>query len=214
MRSLSLIQLGSRKSVNYQGSFSFDPAFTRCRLTSPSIWQMCTRVLRFQKSTQNGAATLLHLERARDWPEWEPTSLHTLSALDQKLIEMLHDAAPHCRPRPGGTSPTLGWYALTVKLVRSRKVSRIVLQQNFWWKNIKWMSKHYFLTTCQKFKKICETFLQEYSGHRFISGPSAKITNFKWLYLSNLLTFLQTVFLFCPAWILLILITFSDFWAK
>jgi hypothetical protein len=42
------------------------------------------------------------------------------AARDQKLIGMLTGAAPHCGPRPGKTSPTLGWSAITVKPVKSR----------------------------------------------------------------------------------------------
>ncbi len=38
-----------------------------------------------------------------------------------------------------------------------------------------------------------------------------KIRFFKWLYLKNLLTFLQTFFLFCSAWVLVTLIIFSAF---
>jgi hypothetical protein len=63
---LTLILPGSRKSVNYWDSFSFELAFTRCKLTTPSIWQECNKALRFQKSAQNGAATSKHLERVRE----------------------------------------------------------------------------------------------------------------------------------------------------
>jgi hypothetical protein len=45
---LTLNQPGSGKFVNYRGPFSFDLAFTRCKLTSPGIWQMCNRALRFR----------------------------------------------------------------------------------------------------------------------------------------------------------------------
>ncbi len=38
---LTLNQPGSEMSVNYQGPFGFDLAFTRCKLTSPGILRVC-----------------------------------------------------------------------------------------------------------------------------------------------------------------------------
>jgi hypothetical protein len=46
-RTLTLLQPGSGKSVNYRGPFSFDLAFMRCKLTSLAIWQVCNRALQF-----------------------------------------------------------------------------------------------------------------------------------------------------------------------
>ncbi len=94
----TLIQPGSGKSRNYRGPFSFDLAFMRCKLTSPVIWQMCYRSLRFRKFAQNGAE--IYLERVRNRPDWKPTSPPLLyMARDQKLIGMLPDTTPHCGPR-------------------------------------------------------------------------------------------------------------------
>ncbi len=76
----TLIQPGSEKSVNYQGPISLGLTFTRCQLTSPGLWQMRNRALRFRKSAQNGAVS---------------------AAQDQKLIGILTGAALHCRPHPG-----------------------------------------------------------------------------------------------------------------
>ncbi len=102
---LTLNQPGSGKSVNYRGPFSFDLAFM-CKLTSPGMWQMCNRALRFWEFAQNGAAILLYLERVR--PDWEspPSTLYT--SQDEKLIGMLPSATPHCRPRLVGLLPRLG----------------------------------------------------------------------------------------------------------
>jgi hypothetical protein len=81
--SLTLNQPGSGKTINYQGPFSFGLPFTRCKLTSPSIWQMCNRALRFRESSQNGGAILLCLERAR--PDWEPASPRTLRSPGREI---------------------------------------------------------------------------------------------------------------------------------
>ncbi len=80
---LTLNQPGAGKSVSYQGLFSFDLAFMRCKCTSPGIWQMNNRALRFWKTTQNGAAILLYLERAR--PDCEPASPCTLRGPGQEI---------------------------------------------------------------------------------------------------------------------------------
>jgi hypothetical protein len=55
---------------------------------------------------------------------------------EEKLIGMLPGAAPHCRPRPGGTSPALRWSVITAKLVGSGEVGMVAPRQNFWWKNV------------------------------------------------------------------------------
>ncbi len=157
---LALIQPGSGKSVNCRGQFSFDLAFTRCKFISPGIWQMCNRALWFWESAQNSAAILLYLERVRNWPNWEPASPRTLHGpgpeIDWNVLLTPH---PHCGLWPRGTSPMLGWSVMTVKPVGSGKVDRVVPRQNFWWKNVKMDIKMSFLTSCQKFKKICKTFL-------------------------------------------------------
>jgi hypothetical protein len=79
----TLNQPGSGKTVNYRGPFSFGLAFTRCKLTSPGIWRMYNRALRFRESAQNGGAILLYLERVR--PDWEPTSPCTLRSPGQEI---------------------------------------------------------------------------------------------------------------------------------
>ncbi len=115
---LTLNQPGSGKCVKYWGPFCFDLAFTRCKLTSPSICVVCHRALLFQKSAQNGAAPAIHTvrKRARAGPteNLPPPALY--AACDRKLIVMLTGAAPHCRPRPGRTSPAISWSVYTVKL--------------------------------------------------------------------------------------------------
>jgi hypothetical protein len=125
---LTLNQPGSGKSFNYWVPFSFDLDFTRCKLTSPGILQMCNKALWFRESAQNSAAILLYLERARNRPDWEPASSRTLRSPGR---EMLSDATPHCGPRLSRTSPAVGWSVMTVKLVGSGKVGGVVPRQNF-----------------------------------------------------------------------------------
>ncbi len=79
---LILIKPGSGKSVNYWGLFSLDFAFTTRKLTYPCLWQVCIWELWLRKSSQNDAATLVHLEREREQgPNWEPASPCTLCSL-------------------------------------------------------------------------------------------------------------------------------------
>jgi hypothetical protein len=61
----------------------------------------------------------------------------------------------------GGTSHTLRWSVIAVKLAgRGRKAGWCRGRTSD--KNTsKCMSKHHFLRSCKKFKKIWETFLQE-----------------------------------------------------
>jgi hypothetical protein len=61
LATLTLIELGSRRTVKYRGPFSFDLAFTR----SPDICVVCHRGLWIWEFAQNSAAPLLLLERAR-----------------------------------------------------------------------------------------------------------------------------------------------------
>jgi hypothetical protein len=57
----------------------------RCKLTSPGIWRMCNRALRFRfrESAQNSEAILLYLERVR--PDWEPASPRTLRSPGREI---------------------------------------------------------------------------------------------------------------------------------
>jgi hypothetical protein len=80
---LTLNQPGSRKSVNFWGPFSFDIACTRCKLTSPGRWQMCSRVLQFREFSQNGVTILLYLDRAR--PDLESASPRTLHSPGREI---------------------------------------------------------------------------------------------------------------------------------
>jgi hypothetical protein len=144
-------------SVNYRGPFSFDLAFTRCKHISSGIWQVNNRALRFWKSAQNSAATLPHLERVRDRADWEPASPRTLHSSRPKTDWNI-DRRTVLGPRPGGTSPELGWSVIAVKPVGSGEVGRDMLQLKFWRKNIKIDAKSHFLTSCQKFIKIARHF--------------------------------------------------------
>jgi hypothetical protein len=62
-------------------------------------------------------STIIPLRKSKiaDPPENLPPSAH-LMARDWKLIGILIGAAPDCRPQPAGTSPTLGWSEIVVKL--------------------------------------------------------------------------------------------------
>ncbi len=154
---LTLIQLGSGKSINYQGPFSFDLAFTRCKLTSPGIWQMCKRALRFQESTQSGCGNITTLRKSERPARLRTTSPALCTARDQKLIGMLTATALHCEPRPGGTSP-VRWSVLIVKQVGSRKVSRVMPQQNFWQKTSNGHQNVIFWHHVRSLKRLARRF--------------------------------------------------------
>jgi hypothetical protein len=126
---ITLNQPGSVKSVNYRGLFSFGLAFTRCKLTSPGRRQRCNRALRFQEFGQNGAEILLYLDRAR--PDRESASPRILRGPGREIDRNVPGAALHCGPRPGRTSPALGWSVLTVKPVGSKEVGMVAPRQNF-----------------------------------------------------------------------------------
>jgi hypothetical protein len=153
---LTLIQPGSGKFVNYWGPFSFDLAFTRCKLTSPGIWQMCYRALRFRESAQNGAA--IYLERARNRPDWEPTSHCTLRGPGPEINWKVawHRTA---------LWTTAQWDFSCARVVCNetgrKREGRQLRDRTSDEKTSKWMSKCHFLMSCQKFKKICKTCLQE-----------------------------------------------------
>ncbi len=132
---LTLNQPGSAKSVNYWGPFSFDLAFTRCKLTYPGRWQMRNRALRFWEFGQNCAALLLYLDRAT--PDWEPASPYTLCGPGQEIYRNVPSAALHCGPRPDWTSPALRCSVVAVKPVRSGEDGMVAPRQNFCGKNIK-----------------------------------------------------------------------------
>ncbi len=118
---LTLNQLGSGKSVNYRGPFGFGLAFTRCKLTSPGIWGVCIEHCGFRESAQNGAATLI----GPLWKSKRPARLRTHHPPHSTRQGLETDrnfigAAPHCGPRPGGTSLALAWSVIAVKTGRKR----------------------------------------------------------------------------------------------
>jgi hypothetical protein len=51
---------------------------------------MCNRALLFRESTQNDAAILLNLERARNWPDFEPASPCTLRSPGREIDRNVH----------------------------------------------------------------------------------------------------------------------------
>ncbi len=91
---------------------------------------------------------------------------------------MLTDATPYYGQQPSKTSSMLGWSVITIKSVGSRKVSRVAPRQNFWRKNVKLDIKTSFITSCEKFKKICKTFLQEQA--KFLKIRNIRILSRIW----------------------------------
>ncbi len=150
-------------SINYQGPFSFDLTFMRCKLTSPGLC-IVSQSATVSESAQKGAApaicTLRKRERAGPTENPSPPSLYM--ACNQKLIGMSTGTAPDCGPWPGGTSPALRWSVFTVKPRgrggRSAMCLRVRTSDE---KKSKWNSKCNFFTSCQKFRKIWKTFLQD-----------------------------------------------------
>jgi hypothetical protein len=70
---------------------------------------------------------------------------------------MLTGAALHCGPWPTGFSPVLGWSVMAVKPVEAGGLTGLRRD----WTFDKKISKHHFLTSCSKFNKIWNKFLQE-----------------------------------------------------
>ncbi len=129
---------------------------------------MCHRVPRFWEFAQNGGAPTVQLERAG---LTENLPLH-----GPGLTGMLNGAAPDCGPRPGRTSPALRWSVIAVKPNRKGGSARLHRNWTSDEKMSKWTSKHHFLTSCQKYRKIWKMFLLEYCRWFFI--PIYK--NFVW----------------------------------
>ncbi len=95
---------------------------------------MCNRALQFWD---------LPKERETS-PTENPPPNALYAARDQKLIGMLTDTAPCCRPWPGGTSPTLGWSVMIVKLVGSGRLAELLCDRTSEEKIWKWTSKRHF----------------------------------------------------------------------
>ncbi len=108
--------MGSGKSIEYWCPFSFDLAFTRCKLTSPDIWKLCNRAVRFKICQEwcGNISTLRKSKRAR--PNENPPTPTLCAVWNWNLTEMLTSAALDCRPQTGRTSPALRWSVITVKL--------------------------------------------------------------------------------------------------
>jgi hypothetical protein len=100
MEVLTLIELGSGRTVKCQGPHSFDLKFTRSKCTSPSICVVCHRALWFWEFAQNCAAPAIHSERAIERADY--------AAREWKLTRILTSAqrtANHCQ---WGLLPPLG----------------------------------------------------------------------------------------------------------
>ncbi len=87
---------------------------------------------------------------------------HSTRPLTGNWLEFLTGAAPYCGPMPGGTSPGLRWSVIAVKPSGrgggfGRGHCGLTSDKNM----PKWTSKRHFLRSCQNFKKIRKTFLQE-----------------------------------------------------
>ncbi len=114
---LALMKLESRRTVKYWGPLSFDLIFTRLKFTSRGICSLCNRELRFRDFVQNSAVPFSPLRRLREWT-WlktcHPPELWI--AQDRKRYGMLTGNASDCGPQPVGTSSTLGWSEIAIKL--------------------------------------------------------------------------------------------------
>jgi hypothetical protein len=121
----TLIQPGSGKSVNYWGLFSFELAFTWCKLISPSIRRVCNRALQFWESGRMVWQHYCTEKEQETSPNENPPPSALYMAHEQELIGMLTGAAQHCGPWSERTSPSLGWSVKAVKLVGSGEVGRV-----------------------------------------------------------------------------------------
>ncbi len=98
---------GSGKYIKYRGPFSFDLAFTRCRLTSPVFGRCVTEHCNFRNL--HNLVNISTLQKSkREGPTGNPTPPALYEAWDRKLIWMLTGAMSHCGPQSSGTSPVLG----------------------------------------------------------------------------------------------------------
>jgi hypothetical protein len=75
------------------------------------------------------------------------------------LIGILTGSKQECGPQSNGTSPTLGWSVIAVKLSRRGRGSVGCCCGGTSDKNMsKWTSKHHFLIACQRFKRFVRRF--------------------------------------------------------
>ncbi len=129
-----------------------------------SVYDMSPRYrgCRFWKIPQIAAAPAVQLERERERAQLR-THLppHSMRPATGNWLEFLTGAAPYCGPLPGGTSPGLRWSVIAVKPSGRGGFGRGRRGPTSDKNTSKWMSKHHFLRSCQKFKKIWKTFLQE-----------------------------------------------------
>ncbi len=117
---------------------------------------------RFWEQAQIGAAPAVHLERARERAQLRTRlPLHSTRPATGNWLEFLTGAAPDCGPLPGGTSPGLTWSVQTVKPGGRGGFGRGRRGRTSDEKTSKWPFKRHFSRSCQKFKKIRKTFLQE-----------------------------------------------------
>ncbi len=81
------------------------------------------------RNTYTGVAPEVHLERAKKRDRLSARHLPELSMVqDWKLIGILTDPGPDSRPQHSGTSPTLGWSVIAVKLSGRGGDGRVALQ--------------------------------------------------------------------------------------
>ncbi len=149
---LTLIQPGSRTSISRVRSRVPLPVFAYCVIERYSF-------VNLPRTVQRQLYTKKDRKRAGLTENPPPPVLYM--AWDQKLIRKLIGAAPHSGPRPGRNSPTLRWSAFAVKPIRrGGGVSSVLLQPDFWWKNIN-EHRNVLFDVISEVERIWKTFLQE-----------------------------------------------------
>ncbi len=116
---LTQSEQGSKKSFNHRDTLSFVLAFARSKLTSPGYCCVSSRVFQFWELAHNKVQSV-HLKRATKWSQLR-TCLMLLSVWrgNRRMIGMLTDTSPDCRPHYKGSSRSFKWSEITVKLSKS-----------------------------------------------------------------------------------------------
>ncbi len=121
---LTLNQSGSEKSINYRGPFCLTSLSRGVNSPPPVSGRCVLERYGFGNPPRTVRKYYCTWKEQETGPTGNPPPA-IYAARDENLIGMLTEAAPHCGPRPGRTSPTLGWSVITVKQVGSMKVGRV-----------------------------------------------------------------------------------------
>jgi hypothetical protein len=151
-------------SINYQGPFSFDFAFKRCKLTFTGLCVVYHRALRFWKSVQKkkrcGASyTLRKRDRAGPTENSSPPALYRPRPETDWNVDRRHTGLRTTSQQDFSRPRVVCIHSKTKR--KGGGAARCLRGQTSDKKMSKWMSKHHFLTSCQKFKKIWKIYLQD-----------------------------------------------------